>query len=99
MSRPKEKLLLEVGRWQLCKDAHGWVVKDGNGNVCWPGSLAVALATIYENVVVDSRFAQDTQDDIKALRDAILQANKAFEDLLTPPKVAELNQILRKEQP
>jgi len=46
-------------------------------------------------VVVDNRFAQETKDSLKALRDAIVAANKAFEALLTPKKVAELNEIVK----
>ncbi|MDD3492007.1 MAG: hypothetical protein PHU95_01185 [Candidatus Thermoplasmatota archaeon] len=96
--RPEARPLLQVGRWTLARDAHGWIVRDGNGTVCWPSSLAAALTTLYENVIVDNRFAQDTQDSLKALRDAILATNQAFEGLLTPPKVAELRQILQDGQ-
>ena len=45
--------------------------------------------------IADNRFSADTQNDVKALRDAILVANQAFENLLTPPKVAEIAEILR----
>jgi len=96
--RPEARPLLQVGRWTLARDAHGWIVRDGNGTVCWPSSLAAALTTLYENVIVDNRFSEDTQNDIEALRDAIISANDAFESLLTPPKVAEIAEILRGER-
>ena len=95
MTRPEVRPLLQVGRWTLARDAHGWIVRDGNGNVSWPSSLVAALEALYENIVVDNRFAQDTKNDVEALRNAILAANQAFENLLTPPKVAEIAEILR----
>lgn len=99
MTRPKPKKVLQVGRWQLLHDKNGWTIKNDNGDTRWPSSLASALQCIYESVIADNRFADETQDDLKALRDAIISANDAFESLLTSQKVNEIAEILRGERP
>lgn len=95
MTRPQAKIVMEVGRWRLLHDRNGWTVKDNNGHTRWPSSLAAALKLMYENMITDNRFADDTQNGLKALRDAIVKANQSFEGLLTPEKVDEINEILR----
>ncbi len=95
MSRPKPKLMMQVGRWQLLKDNQGWIVRDDNGHTCWPSSLAAAIHIMYENVIADNRFNDKKQNGIDAMRRAIIAANNAFNGLLTAEKIAELNEIMR----
>lgn len=98
MSRPKAKKLLQIGRWRLLRDKNGWLVKNDSGDTRWPSSLEAALKCLYEQIIVDARFSTDTQDSMKSLRDAIVQANRAFESLLSPPKVDEIEKILQGER-
>lgn len=100
MTRPSSRLVLSVGRWELHHSSQGWIIKDSTGdNTCWPSSLQAALSTLYEYVICDNRFSIETQNDMRALRNAIVAANEMFDELLTSEKITELNEILRGERP
>ncbi len=94
-------VILKYKGWVIRKDAYGYILHHVNDskmrNAVYPGSLSTALQLLHEKILL-SKMNGNYDGSLAALRKAIDETNKEFEELLKPKVITQMRRIEEDER-